>query len=55
LSQVLEPHDKGKGLKKLGCDYVQGFYYSKPLEGKALLEYLENQHHQKAVKSKAKA
>jgi len=29
-------------LNELGCDYVQGYYFSKPMPGKKFLDYTEN-------------
>jgi diguanylate cyclase (GGDEF)-like protein len=34
LAEGVESIDQIKALKKLGCDYFQGFYYSKPLSKK---------------------
>ena len=30
-------------LKEMNCDYIQGFYFSKPVSGKAFVRYIEKE------------
>ncbi len=36
----VETKEDFEELKKMGCDFIQGFYFSKPLPGKEFLEFL---------------
>ena len=36
----VETKEDFEALKTMGCDFIQGFYFSKPLPGKEFLEFL---------------
>lgn len=38
-AEGVETEDMVKGLRAMGCDYFQGFYYSRPI---SMEEFLEN-------------
>ena len=38
-----ETHEVVETLKGMGCDYIQGFYYSKPLPADAFVRFVEEQ------------
>lgn len=40
VAEGVEHEDEVAALKVLGCDYIQGYYYSKPLPGAEFEEYL---------------
>lgn len=40
LSEGVETEEQRQRLLNMGCDYVQGYYYSKPLAEKDFIEYL---------------
>lgn len=42
VAEGAETMDMTDGLIEMGCDYVQGFYYSKPVEEKVFLEFLKS-------------
>ena len=45
ISSVAEGVETGEQLdriKEIGCDYVQGYFYSKPLSIKEFEQYLES-------------
>ena len=45
ISSVAEGVETGEQLdriKEIGCDYVQGYFYSKPLPIKEFEQYLES-------------
>lgn len=37
----VETEEMAEKFKKLGCDYIQGFYYAKPMTRKKLIEFYE--------------
>ena len=37
----VETKEDFEELRKMGCDFIQGFYFSKPLPGKEFLEFLK--------------
>ena len=42
---VVEGVENEEHVKKMlshGCEYLQGFYFSKPIPGKEFLEYIDN-------------
>ena len=41
LSEGVETEEQCQRLLKMGCDYVQGYYYSKPLPEKDFMDYLK--------------
>ena len=41
LSEGVETEEQRQRLMSMGCDYVQGYYYSKPLPEKEFVEYLK--------------
>ena len=40
LSEGVETEEQRQRLMKMGCDYVQGYYYSKPLPEADFVDYL---------------
>ncbi len=42
LCEGAETAEMIKGLKEMGCDFVQGYYYSKPLREDDFVDYLQN-------------
>jgi diguanylate cyclase (GGDEF)-like protein/PAS domain S-box-containing protein len=43
VAEGIETPEQGEYLRALGCEYAQGFLYSRPLSATTLLEYLERQ------------
>ncbi|SDN03543.1 diguanylate cyclase/phosphodiesterase with PAS/PAC sensor(s) [Psychrobacillus sp. OK028] len=41
IAEGVETEDQAKLLKEMGCDIIQGFYYSKPLAINELLDFIE--------------
>ena len=41
LSEGVETEEQRQRLMSMGCDYVQGYYYSKPLPEKEFVDYLK--------------
>ncbi len=41
VAEGVETKDQAKLLKQMDCDIIQGFYYSKPLPTKELMDFLE--------------
>ena len=41
IAEGVEEEKQVKMLKRLGCDYIQGYYYSKPLPEEEFVEFLE--------------
>ena len=41
LSEGVETEEQRQRLISMGCDYVQGYYYSKPLPEIEFVEYLK--------------
>ena len=41
LAEGVEKKEQADWLIKLGCDYLQGFYYSKPICRKDFLEIMK--------------
>ncbi len=44
LAEGVEEKDQAQWLVKLGCDYLQGFYFSKPVPKNDYLEIMKNRH-----------
>lgn len=44
LAEGVETDEQLDILRGYGCDYIQGFYYSKPLPAEEMTEYLFNSH-----------
>ena len=42
VAEGVETEDELEGLKSLGVDYIQGFYFSKPLPSDEYLAFIEN-------------
>lgn len=42
IMEGVETHDQVDFLRKLSCDFIQGYYYAKPLQQEAYIEYLKN-------------
>lgn len=42
VAEGVETEEQGKSLKTMHCDYVQGFYFSKPITPEELILKLEN-------------
>ena len=43
LAEGVETDEQLSILRDNGCDYVQGYYFSRPLPASELLPYLKNQ------------
>jgi EAL domain-containing protein (putative c-di-GMP-specific phosphodiesterase class I) len=43
VAEGIETAEQGEYLRALGCDYAQGYFYSRPLAATTILEYLEKQ------------
>ena len=43
VAEGIETPEQGEYLRALGCEYAQGFLYSRPLSAATILEYLEQQ------------
>lgn len=41
VAEGVESEAQKKALEEMGCDYLQGFYYSKPLTGTAFMAFVE--------------
>ena len=41
IAEGVETKDQAKLLKEMGCDIIQGYYYSKPLAPNDLLDFIE--------------
>ena len=44
VAEGVEDKEILETVKKLGCDYVQGYYYAKPMSEEELFEYVKNFH-----------
>jgi EAL domain-containing protein (putative c-di-GMP-specific phosphodiesterase class I) len=42
VQEGVETEEQIKKLLKLGCDYFQGYYFSKPVEEEAFVKYVDN-------------
>ena len=42
FSNYVETADQVKQLKQIGCDYIQGFYFSKPLPAEEFYRYVSD-------------
>lgn len=45
LAEGVETSEQAEWLKALGCDYLQGYYYSKPLSRNEFIEFLKQKNH----------
>jgi EAL domain-containing protein (putative c-di-GMP-specific phosphodiesterase class I) len=43
IAEGIETPEQGEYLRALGCEYAQGFLYSRPLSATTILGYLEQQ------------
>ena len=43
VAEGAETADQVKQLRELGCDMVQGYFFSRPVDGKAIFELLQDQ------------
>jgi EAL domain-containing protein (putative c-di-GMP-specific phosphodiesterase class I) len=43
VAEGIETPEQGEYLREHGCEYAQGFFYSRPLSAATILEYLEDQ------------
>ena len=41
IVEGVETEDVANQVIELGCDYIQGFYYARPMPVERLLEFLE--------------
>ena len=41
LIEGVETERQSREFIELGCDYIQGFYYSKPLDEKEIVDFLK--------------
>ncbi len=44
LAEGVETDEQVRLLRESGCDYIQGYYYSKPLPAQDVLPYLKDRH-----------
>ena len=42
MAEGVEQADQVRRLRQIGCDYVQGFYYSKPLPAEDFYRFVMN-------------
>ena len=42
LAEGVENEEQLEILRDYGCDYIQGFYYSKPMPAAEMTEYLRS-------------
>lgn len=42
VAEGVEIEEELLALQKLGCDYIQGYYFSKPLDEESFIKYLED-------------
>ena len=42
VAEGVETEEQKDALTRMGCEYLQGYYFSKPLPEKDFLEYLNN-------------
>ncbi|MCR5233384.1 MAG: EAL domain-containing protein, partial [Lachnospiraceae bacterium] len=42
VSEGVETKEQFDTMVKMGVDYIQGYYFSKPIPGDKLLEFLES-------------
>jgi EAL domain-containing protein (putative c-di-GMP-specific phosphodiesterase class I) len=42
VAEGVETAEQVKRLRQIGCDYVQGYYFSRPLPAEAFLRYLQS-------------
>lgn len=45
VSEGVETEEQLKVLTDLGIDYIQGYYFSKPIEAKAFIEFVRERNH----------
>ena len=44
VSEGIEEKEQYKEMKNLGIDYIQGYYFSKPVDNESFIEFIkENQ------------
>lgn len=43
VAEGVENEEQFQLMKELGVDYIQGFYFSRPLSPEALIEFMQNQ------------
>ncbi len=43
VSEGVETKEQFDALKELGIDYIQGYYFSKPLEPQAFLDFIRKE------------
>ncbi|CAG9612087.1 hypothetical protein BACCIP111899_01259 [Bacillus rhizoplanae] len=44
VAEGIETLEQLQFLQKHGCEYMQGYYFSKPLSGKEFLHFLRDRH-----------
>jgi diguanylate cyclase (GGDEF)-like protein len=42
IAEIVETEDADEDLKRMGCDFAQGYYYCEPLEAEAALQILQS-------------
>lgn len=53
VSEGVETKEQFEALKELGIDYIQGYYFSKPLDAQAFLDYVKRENGQDDTPSKS--
>lgn len=53
VAEGVEDANQVEYLKKVGCDYIQGFYFYRPMDEESFLELLEKQHEESLQQSQA--
>lgn len=46
VAEGIETREQLEAMKKLGIDYIQGYYFSKPLPANVYLEFISKQQHE---------
>lgn len=47
LAEGVETQEQAEWLTAMGCDYLQGYYYSRPMPKDTFLEYMKEQNYEK--------
>lgn len=52
VAEGVEDEKQVEFLRKVGCDYIQGFYFYRPMDEKSFLDLLEKQHEETSIDAK---